>query len=101
MRTPRVIGIFVASVAIAGLSAGVGAKTQTITISGCLQGPPPTQPAFRLTNATTIAPPSNGVTYFVIGAERQLRAQIGHRVRIVGTLLDPDGIGTIGTTGSD
>jgi hypothetical protein len=112
MLTKRLMETCVMSIAMgaicgAGIAAqGATAKStaaqdagkQTVTVTGCLQGPVPVDEyapsaadasaggaTFRLTNVTTKPMPANGTTYLVIGSEKQLTAQLGHQVQIVGT----------------
>lgn len=130
MLTKRWMGTCVMSIAIGATSvAGLDAqgaqaratdkpdgKKQTVTITGCLQGPLPADeyslsfgpetaegtsevgPTFRLTNVTMKAMPASGATYLVIGSEKQLSAHLGHQVQIVGTIVDAGPRGTTGDT---
>jgi hypothetical protein len=87
---------------------------QTLTITGCLQGPiagdeyalsgfgpkgvSEATATFRLTNVTTKSTPAGAVTYLIVGNEKQLSAQLGHQVQIVGTVVTPRPRGTTGDT---
>jgi hypothetical protein len=126
MVTKRWMGTCVMSIAIGAISvAGSDAQSakaadkpdgakQTLTLTGCLQGPiagdeyaqSGARPArvseanatYRLTNVTVKPAPAGAVTYLVVGNERQLSAQLGHQVEIVGPVVTPQPRGTTGGT---
>ena len=101
------MGVAIGATLCAGIDAqGANAKStetqddgkKTVTISGCLQGPLPADEyspsagaastpdiTLRLTNVTMKPMPAGSATYLVIGSEKQLSAQLGHQVQIVGT----------------
>lgn len=86
-------------------------------ITGCLQGPIASdeyassgfgpqgvaEPSatFRLTNVTMKPMPPRGATYLIVGDEKQLSAQLGHHVQIVGTVVAPAPRGTTGAAPAD
>ena len=106
-----VMGIAIGAISVAGIAAQ-NAKPKTVTLAGCLQGPiagdeyaqsgfgperaSAASATYRLTNVTTT--PAGAVTYLVIGNEKQLSAQLGHQVQIVGTVVTPQPRGTTGGT---
>lgn len=91
-----------------------GGKKQAVTLTGCLQGPVPTDEyalslgpesarnaadavvTFRLTEVTTKTSPAGGATYLIVGTDKQLSGQLGHQVQIVGTSVDRGARGTAG-----
>ncbi len=73
-------------------------------ITGCLQGPLPTDEysvslrpdaasntsgtsTYRMTNVMTKGTPAGTSNYVVVGTEKQMTAHLGHQVEVVGTTI--------------
>ena len=97
------IAMTTTTVAAANASAAQD-KPAKQAITGCLQGPLPTDEysvslrpdaatntsgtsTYRMTNVMTKGAPASTSIYVVVGTEKQMTAHLGHQVEVVGTTI--------------